>query len=63
MRVTVDRELCQGHTLCNAFGPDVYQLDDEGRCLPVEKPIPAQLEDQAVEGARACPEQAIRLER
>ncbi len=63
MRVTVDRERCTGHTLCNAFGPDVYQLDDEARCLPLEKPVPSELEEQAEDGARACPEQAISLEK
>jgi ferredoxin len=62
MRVTVDRELCQGHTLCNSFGPDVYRLDDEGRCLPLEGAVPAELESQSEEGARACPERAISVE-
>ena len=62
MRVIVDRELCQGHALCNAHGPDVYQLDDDGRCLPLDEPVPAELEDQAADGELACPERAIRLE-
>ena len=59
MRVAVDRELCLGHALCNAFGPDVYRLDDEDRCLPLDKAVPAELESQAEAGARACPEHAI----
>jgi ferredoxin len=62
MRVSVDRQLCQGHTLCNAVGPDVYDLDDEGCCVPLTGPVPSELEGQAVEGARACPEHAISVE-
>lgn len=62
MRVTVDRRLCQGHTLCNAIGPDVYDLDDEGRSVPLDEPVPAELERQAEDGARACPERAISVE-
>jgi ferredoxin len=62
MRVKVDRELCVGQTLCNAFGPDIYRLDDENRCLPLDKAVPPELESQAEDGARACPERAINVE-
>ena len=61
MRVTVDNKLCAGHTLCNAAGPDVYDLDDNGHCLPLEIEIPADLRDQAIRGAQACPELAIEV--
>lgn len=59
MRVTVDHHLCMGHALCSAAGPDVYDLDDRGHCVPLETDIPADLHDQAVRGAEACPERAI----
>jgi ferredoxin len=52
-----------GHTLCNAAGPDVYELDDRGHCRPLEGEIPAGLQDQAVQGADACPERAITVQR
>lgn len=61
MRATVDRDLCQGHTLCNAIGPDVYDLDERGHCVPLATEIPAELVDQATKGAQACPERAITL--
>ena len=63
MRVTVDAKLCMGHTLCSVTGPDVYDLDDEGHCLPLATEVPAELEDQAVAGADACPERAITIVR
>jgi ferredoxin len=61
VRVIVDRSLCMGHAQCNAVGPDVYDLDDDGHCLPVEGEIPPALRDQATEGAAACPERAITI--
>jgi ferredoxin len=59
VRVTVNDGQCMGHTLCNAAGPDVYDLDDRGHCLPQGTEIPADLETQAKLGAEACPERAI----
>ncbi|MCU1644358.1 MAG: ferredoxin [Nocardia sp.] len=61
MRVSVNSDLCMGHTLCNAIGPDVYQLDEQGHCCPMSGDIPADLEAQAVEGADACPERALTI--
>lgn len=63
VRVSLDAELCMGHTLCSVAGPDVYDLDDEGHCLPRRIEVPTELEDQAVAGADACPERAITLTR
>jgi ferredoxin len=50
-----------GHTLCNAIGPDVYDLDDRGHCLPLVTEVPAEFVDQATKGADACPERAITI--
>lgn len=59
MRVTLDVNACMGHALCNAAGPDVYHLDDQGHCVLAWTEIPAELADQAVRGADACPERAL----
>jgi ferredoxin len=48
-----------GHALCSVAGPDVYDLDDDGHCLPLETEIPAEFHQQALQGADACPERAI----
>jgi ferredoxin len=63
VRVTVNRELCMGHTLCSVVGPDVFDLDERGHCLPLHTELPAALEAQAVQGAEACPERAIAIDR
>lgn len=59
MRVSVDSAKCTGHAQCNASGPDVYDLDDMGYCIPMDTEIPAELHEQARDGAAACPERAI----
>jgi ferredoxin len=64
VRVNVDQNRCMGHALCNAVAPDVYELsDDDGHCLPVDGDIVAGRENQAVDGADACPERAITISR
>jgi ferredoxin len=57
--VTIDRTLCNGHARCNAFGPDVYPLDDLGAVAIDEADIAPEHEQQAREGAKNCPEGAI----
>ncbi len=58
MRVDVDQKACAGHGQCSATAPEVYELDADGFCLPVGS-VPEGAEEQAREGAAACPEYAI----
>jgi ferredoxin len=58
--VTVDRSKCCGYTLCAVEAPGVYSIDDEGFAVAPDS-VPAELEDQARTGARACPATAIVL--
>jgi ferredoxin len=61
VRITIDTSACVGHARCNAVAPDVYDLDDEGYAKPFDGDVPPELEQQAREGADACPERAISL--
>jgi ferredoxin len=66
MRYLVDPALCAGHGMCAALAEKVYVLDDAGFNVKVagagiQTEVPAGLEDEAVAGADACPEQAIRI--
>lgn len=60
MRVDVDLTACAGHGQCAATSPDVYVLDDDGFCLPVGQ-VAEGAEEDAREGANACPERAITI--
>ena len=61
MKVHVDPERCQGHTLCAMIAPDLFTLDDvDGHSTAVfDSDVPADLEAKAAEAIRSCPEQAI----
>ncbi|HVW42068.1 MAG TPA: ferredoxin [Amycolatopsis sp.] len=62
MKVSVDFDKCSGHARCNAVAPHVFTLDDDGYCnIGKDKPVPADLENEAREGEAACPERAITI--
>ena len=60
MKVRVDSDRCQGHTLCSMIAPDSFVLDDiEGHSSAVSEDVPPDQEDAVREAAHSCPEQAI----
>ena len=61
MKVHVDPERCQGHTLCSMIAPEVFALDEvDGHSTAIiDGDIPAELEAKVVDAIRSCPEQAI----
>ena len=60
MKVWVDSERCQGHTLCSMIAPDSFVLSDiDGSSSAVSEVVPADQQDQVREAAHSCPEQAI----
>lgn len=61
MLVRLDRHRCEGHALCAAKAPDVYELDDEGFCASDGRRVPPHFLAQARRGADHCPENAITL--
>ncbi len=62
MKVHVDPERCQGHTLCAMIAPEVFQLDEiDGHSSPISEDVPADLEAKVAEAVRSCPEQAISI--
>lgn len=62
MKVWVDPERCQGHTLCSMIAPDSFVLDDiEGHSSAVSEDVPPDQESQVREAAQSCPEQAIKI--
>jgi ferredoxin len=62
VRISVDRERCTGHALCQAAAPDVYVLDDLGFNVTPDGEVAAELQDRARRGALSCPESAITVE-
>ena len=62
MKVQVDPERCQGHTLCAMKAPDVFELSDmDGHSTAIEGEVPVHLEADVQEAIKSCPEQAISI--
>ncbi len=62
MRITFNREACQGHGRCYSLAPDVFDADDEGYAILLATgEVPAGLEDAARLAADNCPEYAIEV--
>ncbi|KOG07530.1 ferredoxin [Streptomyces viridochromogenes] len=60
MKVRVDPERCQGHTLCAMSAPKVFELSEiDGHSSPFAEDVPTDQEDAVVEAVRSCPERAI----
>ncbi|APE13961.1 ferredoxin [Mycobacterium crocinum] len=63
MKVRVDQERCQGHTLCAMIAPDMFELNDiDGSSSAVTEEVPADQIELVREAAHSCPEQAILIE-
>jgi ferredoxin len=62
VKVSVDGQRCQGHTLCAMIAPESFELDDvDGHASPVSEVVPQDQEALVTEAAHSCPEQAIVL--
>ncbi|MEV0685420.1 ferredoxin [Nocardia sp. NPDC050378] len=62
MKVHVDPQRCQGHTLCAMIAPQSFELSDiDGHSTPVTEQVPADQLEQVREAAHSCPERAISL--
>ncbi len=63
MKVSVDPELCQGHTLCNMVAPDIFHLrDEDGHSYVVVDELTPEQAALAEKAAVGCPERAITVE-
>lgn len=62
MRVFADRSRCCGYGLCAQVCPQVYKLDADGLVYLEADLVPPGLEEEAAEGAAACPSEALRVE-
>lgn len=62
MKIRVDRELCEGNSVCVALAPALFDLDDDNMAvLLVENPA-AEAMAEAERAANGCPREAIALD-
>lgn len=63
MKIRVDEERCQGHTLCAMAAPELIGLrDEDGHAFVESEEVPEGLEGKARNAAATCPERAILVE-
>jgi ferredoxin len=62
VKVHVDSELCQGHTLCAMNAPKVFELDEvDGHAWVADENVPGDQEEAVTEAVHSCPERAISI--
>ena len=60
MKVSIDTERCQGHTVCALTAPELFTIRGDDAVASVDsEDVPPTLESQARFGANSCPERAI----
>jgi len=60
MKVRVDPDKCQGHTLCAMEAPQAFKLSEfDGHSTALFEEVPPELEQAVRDAAASCPEQAI----
>jgi ferredoxin len=61
MRIVVDRDLCDGHGMCEAMAHEYFELDDDD-VMHVLNETPPESERSTVTAAvQSCPALALRL--
>jgi ferredoxin len=61
LKAEIAKGACCAYGVCNEICPEIYKLDDIGFVQVADELIPKELEEQAREGAMACPASVISL--
>ena len=62
MKVIVDRDLCQGHGVCESEAPVVFAVSKKGVLEIVDEAPPEELRAQVEAAVKFCPTHALRIE-
>jgi ferredoxin len=65
MKVKVDRDLCQGHSVCLGEAPEIFDVVDKGEGYPqvlvLQEHPPEALREKLQRAARYCPNNVISI--
>lgn len=59
VRVSIDPDRCEGHALCEAVAPGLFEMGDDDRAHVLDVDVVGDLIRAAHEASRVCPVQAI----
>jgi ferredoxin len=62
MKVVVDRDLCQGHGVCESEAPEVFSVSKQGVMTVIEERPGAELRHGVEQAVAFCPTKALRIE-
>ncbi|HLX87477.1 MAG TPA: ferredoxin [Acidimicrobiales bacterium] len=62
MKVVVDRDLCQGHGVCESEAPEVFSVSKQGVLTIVDESPPESGRAQVETAVSFCPTRALRIE-
>jgi ferredoxin len=61
MRIEVDREVCEGHGMCEAMAHEYFELDDDDNLVVLQESPPETDRGQVYAAVESCPVQALAL--
>ncbi|MGI9327981.1 MAG: ferredoxin [Pseudomonadales bacterium] len=65
MRVKVDLDLCQGHSVCLGEAPEIFDVVEEGSGYPLVKVLledpPEALREKLLRAVKYCPNNVISI--
>ncbi len=62
MKVIVDRDLCQGHGVCESEAPAVFTVSKKNVVEVLDESPPEELRPQVEAAVKFCPTHALRIE-
>ena len=62
MRIMVDRDLCDGHGMCEAMAHEYFELDDDDVMQVLVESPPEQERARVHAAVQACPALALTLQ-
>jgi ferredoxin len=62
MRIVVDRDLCDGHGMCEAMAHEYFELDDDDVMQLLEESPPESERAKVHAAVQACPALALSLQ-
>ena len=62
MKVAVDRDLCQGHGVCESEAPGVFHVGKDSRLEILLPSPPDDRGDEVLAAVRFCPTSALTIE-
>ena len=62
MRIVVDRDLCQGHGVCQSEAPTVFSVSKSGVLTIMDENPAEELRPMVEQAVAFCPTSALRIE-